>query len=68
MKATLNLHPSVNYLAEHHGKLIVWKPNRKKWSLFLFPDLVKPVGGKIGDMRDYDTENPIVYLDFSQGG
>lgn len=54
---------------KHHGKDIVRKSQRsgKNRYLFSFPGLLAPVsGGKIGELKDLGTKNPILYLDFPQ--
>ncbi|KAL3512422.1 hypothetical protein ACH5RR_025139 [Cinchona calisaya] len=63
------LNPS-NTVIKHHGKDIVRKSQRsgKNRFLFSFPGLLGPVsGGKIGELKDLGTKNPILYLDFPQG-
>ncbi|KAE8671008.1 YELLOW STRIPE like 5 [Hibiscus syriacus] len=53
---------------KHHGKDILRKSQRKNRFLFSFPGLLAPIsGGKIGDLKDLGSENPILYLDFPQG-
>ncbi|KAL0441194.1 UNVERIFIED_CONTAM: DNA-binding protein RHL1 [Sesamum radiatum] len=53
---------------KHHGKDILRKSQRKNRYLFSFPGLLGPIsGGKIGDLKDLGTKNPILYLDFPQG-
>lgn len=54
---------------KHHGKDIMRKSQRsgKNRYLFSFPGLLAPVsGGKIGELKDLGTKNPILYLDFPQ--
>ncbi|KGN64211.1 DNA-binding protein RHL1 isoform X2 [Cucumis sativus] len=61
------LSPSATVL-KHHGKDIVKKSQRKNRFLFSFSGLLAPVsGGKIGELKDLSTKNPILYLDFPQG-
>ncbi|KAG6584291.1 DNA-binding protein RHL1, partial [Cucurbita argyrosperma subsp. sororia] len=61
------LSPSATVL-KHHGKDIVKKSQRKNRFLFSFSGLLAPVsGGKIGELKDLGTKNPILYLDFPQG-
>ncbi|XP_038893755.1 DNA-binding protein RHL1 isoform X2 [Benincasa hispida] len=61
------LSPSATVL-KHHGKDIVKKSQRKNRFLFSFSGLLAPVsGGKIGELKDLRTKNPILYLDFPQG-
>ncbi|XP_042018317.1 DNA-binding protein RHL1-like isoform X1 [Salvia splendens] len=53
---------------KHHGCDILRKSQRKNKYLFSFPGLLGPVsGGKIGELKDLATKNPILYLDFPQG-
>ncbi|KAL6322216.1 hypothetical protein AAG906_005169 [Vitis piasezkii] len=53
---------------KHHGKDILKKSQRKNRFLFSFPGLLAPIaGGKIGELKDLGTKNPILYLDFPQG-
>lgn len=60
------LGPSKTVL-KHHGKDIVKKSQRKNRFLFSFPGLVAPIGGgKIGELKDLGTKNPVLYLDFPQ--
>ncbi|WCJ34714.1 root hair initiation protein root hairless 1 (RHL1) [Euphorbia peplus] len=67
-KTQCPLSPS-NWVLKHHGKDIVRKSQRKNKFLFSFPGLLAPVasGGKIGDLKDLATKNPILYLHFPQG-
>lgn len=52
---------------KHHGKDILKKSQRKNRFLFSFPGLLAPVaGGKIGELKDLGTKNPVLYLDFPQ--
>ncbi|XP_027925036.1 DNA-binding protein RHL1 isoform X1 [Vigna unguiculata] len=62
------LKPS-SVVAKHHGKDIIKKSHRKSSRyLFSFPGLIAPLaGGKIGDLKDLGTKNPVLYLDFPQG-
>ncbi|EXC07785.1 hypothetical protein L484_002488 [Morus notabilis] len=54
-------------VAKHHGKDIVKRSQRKNKFLFSFPGLLAPVaGGKIGELKDLGTKNPVLYLDFPQ--
>lgn len=62
-------HPS-KIVMKHHGKDIMKKSQRsgKNRFLFSFPGLLAPIsGGKIGELKDLGTKNPILYLDFPQG-
>ncbi|XP_047315185.1 DNA-binding protein RHL1 [Impatiens glandulifera] len=66
-KAFSPLSPSA-VVAKHHGKDILRKSQRKNRYLFCFSGLLAPVaGGKIGELKDLGTKNPILYLDFPQG-
>ncbi|CAI9113344.1 OLC1v1013930C2 [Oldenlandia corymbosa var. corymbosa] len=64
-----SLSPSKTVI-KHHGKDIIRKSQRsgKSRYLFSFPGLLAPIsGGKIGELKDLGTKNPILYLDFPQG-
>ncbi|KAL7138732.1 hypothetical protein ABFS83_09G002600 [Erythranthe nasuta] len=64
---TTALAPSKTVI-KHHGKDILRKSQRKNKYLFSFPGLLGPIsGGKIGELKDLGTKNPILYLDFQQG-
>ncbi|XLS58562.1 hypothetical protein HN51_008317 [Arachis hypogaea] len=65
---SVHLKPS-STVAKHHGKDIIKKSQRKSTRfLFSFPGLLAPIaGGKIGELTDLGTKNPILYLDFPQG-
>ncbi|PSS08341.1 DNA-binding protein [Actinidia chinensis var. chinensis] len=55
-------------VTKHHGTDILRKSHRKNRFLFSFPGLLAPVScGKVGDLKDLGTKNPILYLDFPQG-
>ncbi|GER56706.1 DNA-binding protein RHL1 [Striga asiatica] len=55
-------------VVKHHGRDILRKSQRKNKYLFSFPGLLCPIsGGKIGELKDLGTKNPILYLDFPQG-
>ncbi|CAA0818131.1 DNA-binding protein RHL1 [Striga hermonthica] len=55
-------------VVKHHGRDILRKSQRKNKYLFSFPGLLGPIsGGKIGELKDLGTKNPILYLDFPQG-
>eukprot|EP01018_Ginkgo_biloba_P011441 Gb_30592 [translate_table: standard] len=61
------LQPS-KIILKSHGKDIVKKGQRKSKYLFAFPCLVAPVsGGKMGELAQLDTKNPVLYVDFPQG-
>ena len=52
---------------KHHGKDIAKKSQRKNRFLFSFPGLFAPLGGgKIGELKDLGSKNPVLYLDFPQ--
>ncbi|KAL5142741.1 DNA-binding protein RHL1 [Glycine soja] len=67
-RSSVHLNPS-SVVAKHHGKDIIKKSQRKSCRyLFSFPGLIAPIaGGKIGDLKDLGTKNPVLYLDFPQG-
>ncbi|KAK7380135.1 hypothetical protein VNO78_32581 [Psophocarpus tetragonolobus] len=67
-RSSVHLNPS-SLVVKHHGKDIIKKSQRKSSRfLFSFPGLIAPVaGGKIGELKDLGTKNPILYLDFPQG-
>ncbi|XP_062158328.1 DNA-binding protein RHL1 isoform X2 [Alnus glutinosa] len=55
-------------VSKHHGKDVVKKSQRKNRFLFSFPGLLAPLGGgKIGELKDLGSKNPVLYLDFLQG-
>ncbi|XP_024970824.1 DNA-binding protein RHL1 [Cynara cardunculus var. scolymus] len=65
--SSLSLNPSKTVI-KHHGRDILRKSNRKNRFLFSFPGLLAPVsGGKVGELKDLGSKNPILYLDFPQG-
>jgi len=66
-RSSIHLNPS-SIVAKHHGKDIIKKSQRKSSRyLFSFPGLFAPIGGgKIGDLKDLGTKNPVLYLDFPQ--
>lgn len=53
---------------KHHGKDILRKSSqRKNRFLFSFPGLLAPIGaGKIGELKNLGTQNPVLYVDFPQ--
>ncbi|KAI4347366.1 hypothetical protein L6164_008182 [Bauhinia variegata] len=66
-KSSVHLNPS-NIVLKHHGKDILKKSQRKNRYLFSFPGLLAPIsGGKIGELKNLSSKNPILYLDFPQG-
>ncbi|XP_040931143.1 DNA-binding protein RHL1 isoform X4 [Gossypium hirsutum] len=66
-KSYVPLSPSKQVI-KHHGKDILRKSQRKNRFLFSFPGLLAPIsGGKIGELKNLGSKNPILYLDFPQG-
>ncbi|XP_028786234.1 DNA-binding protein RHL1-like [Neltuma alba] len=67
-KASRRLNPS-NTVLKHLGKDIVKKSQRRNKYLFSFPGHIAPIGrgGKIGDLKNLGTKNPVLYVDFPQG-
>lgn len=66
VEAASRLRPS-NVVIKHHGNDILKKSQRKNRFLFSFPGLLAPLpaqGGKIGELKDLATKNPILYLHF----
>eukprot|EP00250_Pteridium_aquilinum_P010590 c19500_g1_i3 orf=506-2104(-) len=50
------------------GRDIVKKGHRKSKYLFAFPGLMAPVaGGKLGELTNLDSKNPVLYVEFPQG-
>ncbi|OMO77983.1 DNA-binding protein RHL1 isoform 1 [Corchorus olitorius] len=67
LKSFVPLSPS-KVVTKHHGKDILRKSQRKNRFLFSFPGLLAPIsGGKIGELKNLGSKNPILYLDFPQG-
>lgn len=65
-KPSSPLNPSKAFI-KHHGSDIFKKSQRKNRFLFSFPGLLAPIsGGKLGELQDLSTKNPILYLDFPQ--
>lgn len=65
-KSYVPLSPSKQVI-KHHGKDILRKSQRKNRFLFSFPGLLAPIsGGKIGELKNLGSKNPILYLDFPQ--
>lgn len=66
-KPTYSLNPSKT-VVKHHGKDIIRKSQRKNRYLFSFPGLLGPIsgGGKIGELKDLCSKNPVLYLHFPQ--
>ncbi|KAJ8633292.1 hypothetical protein MRB53_026628 [Persea americana] len=57
-----------NLILKHQGRDIVKKVQRKNIFLFSFLGLLAPVSaGKIGELKDIGTKNPVLYIDFPQG-
>ncbi|GAB4842742.1 DNA-binding protein rhl1 [Ancistrocladus abbreviatus] len=53
---------------KHHGKDILKKSQRKNRYLFSLSGFLAPIsGGKIGELTNLGSKNPILYLDFPQG-
>nr|KJB26811.1 hypothetical protein B456_004G262200 [Gossypium raimondii] len=66
-KSYVPLSPSKQVI-KHHGRDILRKSQRKNRFLFSFPGLLAPIsGGKIGELKNLGSKNPILYLDFPQG-
>ncbi|ERN09413.1 DNA-binding protein RHL1 isoform X2 [Amborella trichopoda] len=66
-KPSSPLEPS-KMVTKQDGRDIVKKGHRKSKFLFAFPGLLAPVsGGKIGELADLGSKNPILYIDFPQG-
>ena len=54
-------------VVKHHGTDILKKSQRKNRYLFSFSGLLAPIsGGKIGELTDLGSKNPVLYLDFPQ--
>ncbi|CAK9185575.1 unnamed protein product [Ilex paraguariensis] len=65
--SSIALGPSKTVI-KHHGKDILRKSQRRNRFMFSLPGLLAPIsGGKVGELRDLGTKNPILYLDFPQG-
>ncbi|XP_020677916.1 DNA-binding protein RHL1 [Dendrobium catenatum] len=65
--ASAPLEPS-KAVVKLQGRDIVKRGQRKSRYLFSFPGLIAPLtGGKIGDLADLATKNPVLYLEFPQG-
>jgi hypothetical protein len=49
------------------GRDIVKRTTRKSKYLFSFPGLMAPVaGGKLGDLTNLDSKNPVLYVEFPE--
>ncbi|KAG9441954.1 hypothetical protein H6P81_017808 [Aristolochia fimbriata] len=67
VKSSALLNPS-KLVCRHHGVDVIKKGQRKNKFLFSFPGLLAPIsGGKMGELKDLGTKNPILYVDFPQG-
>ncbi|KAI0500518.1 hypothetical protein KFK09_018732 [Dendrobium nobile] len=65
--ASAPLEPS-KAVVKLQGRDIVKRGQRKSRYLFSFPGLIAPLtGGKIGDLANLATKNPVLYLEFPQG-
>lgn len=65
--ASAPLHPS-KAVVKLQGRDIVKRGQRKSRYLFSFPGLIAPLaGGKVGELANLSTKNPVLYLDFPQG-
>ncbi|KAG0474688.1 hypothetical protein HPP92_014374 [Vanilla planifolia] len=50
------------------GRDILKRGQRKSRYLFSFPGLIAPIsGGKVGELANLATKNPVLYLEFPQG-
>ncbi|KAI4370803.1 hypothetical protein MLD38_019113 [Melastoma candidum] len=55
-------------LLKHDGTDIIKKSQRKNRFLFSFPGLIAPAGGgRIGELKDLGSKNPVLYMEFPQG-
>ncbi|WOK94830.1 DNA-binding protein RHL1 isoform X3 [Canna indica] len=51
-----------------HGRDLVKRGQRKSRYLFSFPGIIAPLSsGRIGELADLGTRNPVLYLEFPQG-
>ncbi|MCO5563999.1 hypothetical protein L7F22_017654 [Adiantum nelumboides] len=63
-------HPSLpsKSILNSDGRDVVKKGHRKSKYLFAFPGLLSPVaGGKLGELTNLDSKNPVLYVEFPQG-
>ncbi|MCO5598132.1 hypothetical protein L7F22_052224 [Adiantum nelumboides] len=63
-------HPSFpsKTILNSDGRDVVKKGHRKSKYLFAFPGLLSPVaGGKLGELTNLDSKNPVLYVEFPQG-
>ncbi|KAG1361206.1 putative DNA-binding protein RHL1 [Cocos nucifera] len=66
-KPSAPLEPSKSVL-KLQGRDVVKRGQRKSRYLFSFPGLLAPLsGGRVGELADLGTKNPILYLEFPQG-
>uniref|UniRef100_A0A2P2LD76 DNA-binding protein RHL1 n=1 Tax=Rhizophora mucronata TaxID=61149 RepID=A0A2P2LD76_RHIMU len=67
-KPLSQLAPSRTVL-KHRGKDILRKSQRRNRFLFSFPGLLAPISGagKIGDLQNLGSKNPVLYVNFPQG-
>ncbi|CAM0880637.1 unnamed protein product [Alopecurus aequalis] len=61
--------PTSNAVTRLQGRDIVRRGQRKSRFLFSFPGLLAPAasGGRIGELADLGTKNPVLYLEFPHG-
>ncbi|KAM0869529.1 hypothetical protein ACQ4PT_040619 [Festuca glaucescens] len=61
--------PTSGAVTRLQGRDIVRRGQRKSRFLFSFPGLLAPAasGGRIGELADLGTKNPILYLEFPHG-
>ncbi|KAK1663636.1 hypothetical protein QYE76_051795 [Lolium multiflorum] len=61
--------PTSGAVTRLQGRDIVRRGHRKSRFLFSFPGLLAPAasGGRIGELADLGTKNPILYLEFPHG-
>uniref|UniRef100_A0A2P2LD57 DNA-binding protein RHL1 isoform X5 n=1 Tax=Rhizophora mucronata TaxID=61149 RepID=A0A2P2LD57_RHIMU len=66
-KPLSQLAPSRTVL-KHRGKDILRKSQRRNRFLFSFPGLLAPISGagKIGDLQNLGSKNPVLYVNFPQ--
>ncbi|KAK8921399.1 DNA-binding protein RHL1 [Platanthera zijinensis] len=65
--ASAPLEPS-KAVVKLQGRDIVKRGQRKSRYLFSFPGLIAPLsGGKVGELANLSTKNPVLYLEFPQG-
>ncbi|XP_008803062.1 DNA-binding protein RHL1 [Phoenix dactylifera] len=66
-KPSAPLEPSKSVL-KLQGRDVVKRGQRKSRYLFSFPGLLAPLsGGRVGELADLGTKNPVLYLEFPQG-